>query len=48
MIGIKYSPSDLTGQQVSSPPPTVVYAFTTAVNGGAIATSTDTISAVQK
>ena len=48
VIGIKYSPSDLTGQQVSSPPPTVVYAFTTAVNGGAIATSTDTISAVQK
>jgi hypothetical protein len=48
VVGIKYSPSDLSGQAVASPSPTVTYSFTTATGGTAIASSIDSVKLLPK
>jgi hypothetical protein len=48
VVGIKYNASDLAGQPVASPFPTVTYGFTTLLGGSPVVTSTDTIKAVPK
>ena len=48
VVGIKYAPSDLSGQAVASPSPTVTYAFTTATGGTTIASSTDSVKLLPK
>jgi uncharacterized repeat protein (TIGR01451 family) len=46
VVGIKYSPNDLTGQKVTSPFPTATYNWITALpgNGGTIPQSTDSVT----
>jgi uncharacterized repeat protein (TIGR01451 family) len=48
ILGIKYSPSDLAGQAVTAPFPTVTYSFSTALNGSLITTSVDSVKVMPK
>ena len=48
VVGVKYSISGLVGQPVSAPFPTVKYSFSATLNGGAVASSEDSISMFPK
>jgi hypothetical protein len=49
IVGIKYSPNDITGQKVSGPPyPTATYSWITARDNTTIPQSTDGVTVSQR